>query len=115
MALFSLSILAGYNLLKRNKLGYILTLINQLFQLVGFNIAGFIFKYSTLGGIFLHLSLLKDGDLYGFEIKGNFEFSPGFLFGTQQNWTDISITIDIIAIIIILILFAQRKFMKKDT
>lgn len=107
IALFLLSILAGYNLLKRNKLGYILTLINQLFQVIGFNIAGFMFRYSALGGIFLYLSLSKAFDSYEFAIKAY--FNPGFLFVIQQNWMELSISIDFIAIIIIQILFTQRK------
>jgi hypothetical protein len=96
IAFSGLSIFAGWNLLKGNALGYLLTYANQVLQLPIIYTSSFVYDYTALGGVFFGV-----GDS-GLGITAS--FNPGILFLVGNINTSTSISIDILALAIIFLL-----------
>jgi hypothetical protein len=101
---FAFSIYCGILCLNSNKKSLILSLANQLFQLVGFAVMGFAFKY--IAGFYLTIGLdLTHTTTFGFDLG----FST-FDFNINNEKEKIEIDINLVALSLI---YWMDKLMKK--
>ncbi len=105
LAASALSIFAGWHLLKSTQLGYTLTYINQFFQLPVFYSSFLVYDYSALGGIFLGVS---NGEL-GLTAS----FDPGILVLYGQIKTPGILSIDLLAVAILVLIGRKQEFEEK--
>lgn len=105
-AFAALSFTAGLTLLKRKKIGYILTTINQLLQLVAFNIAGVSGGYTAIGRIYIYIQhTVQSRAQIGFSAS----FKPGFHFHSFLESEGFFLGIDLIAAFILSVLYTQKR------
>ena len=96
------SILAGWLLLKGHKDGFTLTYLNQILQIPVIYSSTFVYKYSALGGIYFGV----DEDV---KIGFSFSFSPGIELILGEIETTGSLSVDLLAIAIIILLKRESE------
>ena len=92
--------LAGYYLFKRERLGFNLSIVNQILQLLTVNLGFVYFSYSGLGSLMV---VIQDG----IAVKANI-FSPSYniLYGSDLGF---GVGVDLLALFFLAILYSSRE------
>jgi len=92
--------LAGYYLFKRERLGFNLSIVNQILQLLTVNLGFVYFSYSGLGSLMV---VIQDG----IAVKANI-FSPSYniLYGSDLGF---GVGIDLLALFFLALLYSSRE------
>ena len=111
--LFVVSILAGVFLLLRPALGVMLSLINQVFQLVQFAVGGFLFQY--ISGFYLAVGF-KTGEA-GFSFSADFLlFDSDFHIGAPDLGAPapgVQVFVNLLALLFLFWLLRQRRKLRR--
>lgn len=108
LLLFSYSIFCGNKCLQLSENALTYSLYNQLFQLLGFCILGFAFKY--VSGIAFNIKLdFTNG--FDFTLKGNF---PGFGIDYKRDPQIMKIDLNIVAIILTFFIDSLMKRVSRE-
>lgn len=102
---FTFGILAGYNLLKNKKSGYILSNLHWYLQILIISGPAFTYEYSSLFRFFVFVG----EDIFNF----SFYLGPGFALFVNQPTIVFGIGLNLFPIIPLLILYIYQK-QKKD-
>ena len=98
---FLLGLAAGISAIKERKDLWFLTVFNLLLQVATFNVEGLMFRYSTVGGVYLQAYWGEDGGVGFFG-----EFSPGFTASLDSVLSINFIGINLVPVLL-LIIFIQ--------
>ena len=92
--------LAGYYLFKRERLGFNLSIVNQILQLLTVNLGFVYFSYSGLGSLMV---VIQDG----IAVKANI-FSPSYniLYGSNLGF---GVGVDLLALFFLALLYSSRE------
>ena len=92
--------LAGYYLFKRERLGFNLSIVNQILQLLTVNLGFVYFSYSGLGSLMV---VIQDG----IAVKANI-FSPSYniLYGSDLGF---GVGVDLLALFFLALLYTSRE------
>ena len=103
----ALSFLAGYFLLKNTALGYNLSYLNQVLQIVNFNFDTYIYEYASLGGIFF--TIHQDSR---FEFSAN--FNPGLHIAIDAVQTSGTVSFDLLVLFFIAVILTAERLREQD-
>lgn len=94
----------GYLLLKRTKLGFNLSIINQIFQLLAVNLGFVYFSYSGLGTLMV---VIQDGIVLKATV-----LNPSYLFYWGSD-LGLGVGLDLIALFFLILLYSCREDMEQ--
>lgn len=99
---FGLNGFAGYLSVKEKLVGYWLSIINQAMQLILFNIGGWLYSYSGVGGIYAYLS-------HDYSLGINATTNPGFRIKIAGAPEPNYVAIDLLALLFIVVIALAIK------